>query len=66
MEQRCQNPHPDFPKEECGAVQEVNICGDHGDGMVSVRCRRCGGWVDFQFYAPAGTEAEVDKALVRM
>ena len=59
---RCENPHPQFPKQECGAVQSLKLEGDYwGEGTISVECRRCGGWVDFQF---SGTKAVVNEAVL--
>ena len=51
MEQRCQNPHPKLPGRMCNTLQHVK-----GFGQVSVECRHCGGWIEFDF-EESGTES---------
>ena len=57
QEQRCTNPHPDFPEKECGAKIKAHATF----GVFTVQCwrRGCHGPVIFDFES-SGTEA-VDK-----
>lgn len=57
IEQHCQNPHPKFPGRECNTLQEINLSGEMGEGVIQVRCRRCKGWINFHLKAAVGTEA---------